>query len=253
MKVEEPVNGREMTVTLTSSSAGSIAFARGITARLGQGLLFFLTILLAGLFIGYQLWGQAGALKHALGELAQLHPPLRPEPDLVEQPIQFSHERHVAGNGIDCRYCHTSVEKAAFAGIPPTKTCMNCHSQIWAQSPYLEPVRASFRNDTSLEWNRVNDLPDFVYFDHSIHVAKGVGCETCHGRVDEMPLVWQAARLQMSWCLDCHRNPVKNVRPKQEVFNLNWNGDDPRSAAKYLWPDKADDPSFKPPQDAPTI
>ena len=111
-----------------------------------------------------------------------------------DQPVQFSHAHHVGAIGIDCRYCHTSVEKAAFAGIPPTKTCMNCHSQIWAQIPILEPVRASFRNDTSLEWNRVNDLPDFVYFDHSIHVAKGVGCETCHGRVDKMPLMYQAAR-----------------------------------------------------------
>ena len=122
--------------------------------------------------------------------------------------------------GIDCRYCHTSVEKAAFAGIPPTKTCMNCHSQIWAQSPYLEPVRESFRTDRSLEWTRVcNDLPDFVYFDHSIHVNKGVGCETCHGRVDEMPLMYQAATLQMRWCLDCHRNPEKYLRPKAGVHD----------------------------------
>jgi hypothetical protein len=124
--------------------------------------------------------------------------------------------------GIDCRYCHTSVEKAAFAGIPPTKTCMNCHSQIWAQSPYLEPVRESFRTDRSLEWTRVNDLPDFVYFDHSIHVNKGVGCETCHGRVDEMPLMYQAATLQMRWCLDCHRNPEKYLRPKEQVFTMGW-------------------------------
>ena len=139
-----------------------------------------------------------------------------------DQPVQFSHAHHVGAIGIDCRYCHTSVEKAAFAGIPPTKTCMNCHSQIWAQSPYLEPVRASFRNDTSLEWNRVNDLPDFVYFDHSIHVAKGVGCETCHGRVDRMPLMYQAATLQMRWCLDCHRNPEKYLRPKDQVFTMGW-------------------------------
>jgi hypothetical protein len=139
-----------------------------------------------------------------------------------DQPVQFSHAHHVGAIGIDCRYCHTSVEKAAFAGIPPTKTCMNCHSHIWAQSPYLEPVRASFRNDTSLEWNRVNDLPDFVYFDHSIHVNKGVGCETCHGRVDQMPLMYQAATLQMRWCLDCHRNPEKYLRPKDQVFTMGW-------------------------------
>jgi hypothetical protein len=139
-----------------------------------------------------------------------------------EQPVQFSHAHHVGAIGIDCRYCHTSVEKAAFAGIPPTKTCMNCHSQIWAQSPYLEPVRESFRTDKSLEWTRVNDLPDFVYFDHSIHVNKGVGCETCHGRVDQMPLMYQAESLQMKWCLDCHRHPERYLRPKEEVFTMGW-------------------------------
>jgi len=139
-----------------------------------------------------------------------------------EQPVQFSHAHHVGAIGIDCRYCHTSVEKAAFAGIPPTKTCMNCHSQIWAQSPYLEPVRESYRTDKSIEWTRVHDLPDFVYFDHSIHVNKGVGCETCHGRVDKMPLMWQASRLQMSWCLDCHRNTEKYLRPKDQVFTMGY-------------------------------
>ena len=139
-----------------------------------------------------------------------------------EQPIQFSHAHHAGAMGIDCRYCHTTVERAAFAGIPPTKTCMNCHSQIWLQSPYLEPVRESYRTNRSIEWTRVHDLPDFVYFDHSIHVNKGVGCETCHGRVDEMPLVWQAARLQMGWCLECHRNPEKFIRPREEVFTRGW-------------------------------
>ena len=136
------------------------------------------------------------------------------------QPLQFSHERHVAGNGIDCRYCHTSVEDSRFAGIPPTKTCMNCHSQIWAQSPTLEPVRASFRTDTSIEWVKVHDLPDFAYFNHSAHVNKGVGCSTCHGRVDQMPLVWQEKSLQMEWCLECHRNPERFLRPKSEVYNI---------------------------------
>ena len=136
-----------------------------------------------------------------------------------EQPIQFSHERHVAGNGIDCRYCHTSVEESSFAGIPPTKTCMNCHSQIWSNSPTLEPVRASFRNDTSIEWTKVNDLPDFVYFNHSAHVNRGVGCSTCHGRVDRMPLMAQAASLQMEWCLQCHRHPERYVRPQAAVFD----------------------------------
>jgi hypothetical protein len=139
-----------------------------------------------------------------------------------EQPIQFSHERHVAGNGIDCRYCHTSVEASRFAGIPPTKTCMNCHSQIFSNSPFLEPVRASFATGRPLQWNRVHDLPDFVYFDHSIHVSKGVGCTTCHGQVDRMPLMWQEQSLQMEWCLDCHRNPERYVRPKDAVFRVDY-------------------------------
>jgi len=142
--------------------------------------------------------------------------------EYVEQPLQFSHAHHVGGVGLDCRYCHTSVEKSSFAGIPPTKTCMNCHSQIWAQSPMLEPVRESLRTDKSIEWVKVNDLPDFVYFNHSAHVNKGVGCTTCHGRVDKMPLMWQEKSLQMEWCLDCHRSPEKYVRPKSEVFNVAW-------------------------------
>jgi hypothetical protein len=140
--------------------------------------------------------------------------------EFIEQPLQFSHAHHVGDDGIDCRYCHTSVETASFAGIPPTKTCMNCHSQIWAQSPTLEPVRASLRTDTSLEWVKVHDLPDFAYFNHSAHVNKGVGCSTCHGRVDQMPLVWQEKSLQMEWCLECHRNPERFLRPKSEVYNI---------------------------------
>ena len=139
-----------------------------------------------------------------------------------EQPIQFSHERHVAGNGIDCRYCHTSVEDSSFAGIPPTKTCMNCHSEIFSNSPFLAPVRDSFANNKPLEWTRVHDLPDFVYFNHSIHVNKGVGCTTCHGQVDRMPLMWQEASLKMEWCLDCHRNPEKYVRPRDQVFSVDY-------------------------------
>jgi Cytochrome c7 and related cytochrome c len=139
-----------------------------------------------------------------------------------EQPIQFSHERHVAGNGIDCRYCHTSVETSAFAGIPPTKTCMNCHGEIFANSPFLEPVLTSFSTETPLRWTRVHDLPDFAYFDHSIHVNKGVGCTTCHGQVDRMPLMWQEKSLQMEWCLDCHRNPERYVRPREQVFSVDY-------------------------------
>jgi hypothetical protein len=139
-----------------------------------------------------------------------------------DQPIQFSHERHVAGNGIDCRYCHSSVEDSAFAGIPPTKTCMNCHAQIFSTSPFLEPIRQSFRSDQSIQWTRVHDLPDFVYFDHSIHLHKGVGCTTCHGQVDRMPLLWQEKSLQMEWCIDCHRNPERYVRPRAAVFSVDY-------------------------------
>jgi hypothetical protein len=139
-----------------------------------------------------------------------------------EQPVPFSHAHHVGDVGLDCRYCHTSVETSGFANIPPTKTCMNCHSQIWNTSPTLEPVRESFRDNRSIPWTRVHDLPDFVYFDHSIHVNKGVGCETCHGRVDKMPLTWQKASLQMEWCLECHRHPERNVRPREAVFEMGY-------------------------------
>ena len=140
----------------------------------------------------------------------------------IEQPIQFSHKHHVGGLGLDCRYCHTSVEDAAFAGIPPTKTCMNCHSQIWVTSPMLEPVRTSFETGKPLVWKRVHNLADFAYFNHSIHVNKGVGCSTCHGRVDEMPLMWKENTLQMEWCLSCHRDPEKILRPKEDIFKMDW-------------------------------
>jgi cytochrome c3-like protein/cytochrome c7-like protein len=139
-----------------------------------------------------------------------------------QQPVQFSHKHHVGDDGLDCRYCHTSVEVAASAGLPSTSTCMNCHKQIWADSPYLEPVRASFRTGQPIEWIRVHDLPDYAYFNHSIHVNKGVGCSTCHGRVDQMPIAYQASTLQMEWCLDCHRNPEKFVRKKEKIFDMEW-------------------------------
>jgi len=138
------------------------------------------------------------------------------------QPVQFSHKHHVSDDGIDCRYCHTSVEESSFAGIPSTKICMSCHTQIWAESPILAPVRESFRTGKSLEWTRVHNLPGFVYFDHSIHVHKGVGCTTCHGRVDQMPLMWRENTLYMEWCLECHRNPEQFVRPREQVFNMDW-------------------------------
>lgn len=138
------------------------------------------------------------------------------------QPVPFSHKHHVSGLGIDCRYCHTTVETSNFAGIPPTETCMSCHSQIWVDSPMLEPVRASLRDNKSIEWTRVNDVPDFVYFNHSIHVNKGIGCETCHGRVDQMPLMVKAETLQMEWCLTCHRDPAQYIRPREQVFTMGY-------------------------------
>ncbi len=140
----------------------------------------------------------------------------------LEQPVPFSHEHHVSVLGIDCRYCHTGVEKSSFAGIPPTETCMTCHSQLFTDEPMLAPVRRSLASGEPLRWNRVNDLPDFAFFDHSIHVQKGIGCSTCHGPVDRMPLMWQAHTLFMKWCLDCHRDPAQFVRPKEEVFNMDW-------------------------------
>lgn len=139
-----------------------------------------------------------------------------------EQPVQFSHERHVGGNGIDCRYCHTTVERSKFAGLPPVKTCMNCHAVLFADSAYLAPVREAFENSRPLAWTRVHDLPDFVHFDHSIHVTKGIGCTSCHGRVDRMPLMWQEFSLQMEWCLECHRNPEQYVRPRSAVFSMTY-------------------------------
>jgi len=139
-----------------------------------------------------------------------------------EQPVPFSHRHHANELGIDCRYCHTSVEKSAFAGLPDTQTCMTCHSQIWKNSQMLEPVRASLRENQPIQWVRVNALPEFVYFDHHIHVAKGIGCTTCHGPVGSMSLTWAAAELKMSWCIDCHRNPEEYVRPKSEVFSISY-------------------------------
>jgi hypothetical protein len=138
----------------------------------------------------------------------------------VQQTVPFSHKHHVGGLGIDCRYCHTGVETSAFAGIPPTETCMTCHSQVWRDAPVLAPVRESWASGKPLRWRRVNDLPDYVYFDHSIHVAKGVGCESCHGPVNEMPLTWKEQSLYMRWCLDCHRDPARQIRPREKVFDM---------------------------------
>ncbi|HZQ61237.1 MAG TPA: cytochrome c3 family protein [Casimicrobiaceae bacterium] len=145
-----------------------------------------------------------------------------PHDDPIEQPVPFSHKHHVRDDGIDCRYCHVSVETSAFAGIPPLATCMTCHSQLFTDAPPLAPLVTAYRGGTALEWRRVHHLPEFAYFDHSIHVAKGVGCTTCHGAIGEMPLVRRVASLYMQWCLDCHRAPERYLRPQAQVFDIDW-------------------------------
>jgi hypothetical protein len=142
--------------------------------------------------------------------------------EVVPQPVAFSHAHHVGQLGIDCRYCHTSVEDSHFANIPPTKTCMNCHQQMWTGADLLEPVRKSYQTDTPIVWNRVHNVPHYAYFNHSIHVAKGVGCQSCHGQIDQMNLTFQSKTLLMEWCINCHRNPEENLRPKSEVFSMTW-------------------------------
>jgi hypothetical protein len=144
----------------------------------------------------------------------------RDEP--VAQPIPFSHQHHVRDDGIDCRYCHGAVETSAFAGLPPLSTCMTCHSQLFVDAPALAPLHRAYATGAPLQWNRVHDLPDFVYFDHSIHVAKGVGCTTCHGAIDRMPLTRRVASLYMQWCLECHRAPERFLRPRDRVFDTGW-------------------------------
>ena len=141
---------------------------------------------------------------------------------VLTQPVPFSHEHHAAQLGLDCRYCHTGVEKSSFAGLPPTETCMTCHSQIWTNAQMLAPVRTSLADNLPIRWQRVHRLPGYVYFDHSIHVAKGVGCTTCHGKVGDMPLMYQDASLTMGWCLDCHRDPAEKLRPQADIFRLDW-------------------------------
>lgn len=151
-----------------------------------------------------------------------------------EQPIPFSHKHHAGALGIDCRYCHTSVEESSYAGIPPTHTCMSCHSQVWNKTDTLEPVRESYAKGENLEWNRVHDLPDYVHFNHSIHVSKGVGCESCHGRVDKMPLVHLDNALHMSFCLDCHRNPAEHLRPRDEITTMGYEPENQQALGQRL-------------------
>ena len=154
--------------------------------------------------------------------------------DPLGQPVAFSHKHHVGDEGIDCRYCHSAVESSAFAGIPPLSTCMTCHSQLFTDQPALAPLVAAYESHAPLHWQRVHRLPDFVYFNHSIHVAKGVGCVSCHGAVDQMALTWRTAPLTMQWCLACHRDPAKYLRPHDQVFNLHWSVKDQRSVGEQL-------------------
>jgi hypothetical protein len=157
---------------------------------------------------------------------ARIHPP--------PQPVPFSHQHHVSGLGVDCRFCHTSFAESPRAGLPPTYTCMTCHSQIWTGAPMLAPVRASLAENKSLVWHRVARLPEYVYFRHDIHIAKGVGCITCHGRVDQMPLTYQAKPLTMEFCLDCHRDPAPNLRPQDRIADMTWKADNPRALGAEL-------------------
>ncbi len=171
------------------------------------------------------------ALGVALNQL-QRSPWVTRQGQRPDQPIPFSHKHHVEGLGLQCQYCHTSVEKSSYAGIPPTKTCINCHAQIWTNAELLEPIRQSWATGASIQWIRVHDLPDFVYFNHEIHVNKGIGCASCHGRVDEMPLMYMENTLQMEWCLNCHRNPAANLRPTSEIYNMAWSGP---SSRRPVW------------------
>jgi hypothetical protein len=180
-------------------------FSPGLVLALKVGALATLAATVASVF----LWRRYIALQPAIG-------------DPVPQVIPFSHKHHVGDDGIDCRYCHTSVGNSAFAGIPPLSTCMTCHSQLFTTAPVLAPLRTAFAGGQRLSWNRVYDLPNFVYFDHSIHIAKGVGCSSCHGRVDQMPLTERQAPLSMQWCLGCHRAPENYLRPPGQIFNMGW-------------------------------
>ena len=172
---------------------------------------------------------------------AGLNSPYTTHQDItLQQPIPFSHLHHVQGIGLDCRFCHASVDKSSFAGMPSTKTCMTCHSQVWTNAPMLKPVRDSWREGKPIQWVRVHNLPDFVFFNHEAHVTHGMGCVTCHGQVDDMPLMRQASPLTMAWCLNCHRNPEKYVRPREEVFNMRFKPEDINQTQASLGPKLVD-------------
>lgn len=172
-------------------------------------------IVLAGGFFGFfGFWGIVYAVYRSPYTTGQNVP--------LAQPVPFSHQHHAGGLGIDCRYCHSSVEQSSFAGMPATETCMTCHSQVWKDAPLLAPVRESLATQQPIHWTRVNQLPDFVFFNHSIHVQKGIGCSTCHGPVDQMPITWKSQSLYMRWCLDCHEAPQKFLRATNEIYNMSW-------------------------------
>jgi hypothetical protein len=163
----------------------------------------------------------AGSVVFAIGfarsdwvTATHIHPP--------PQPVPFSHRHHAGELGVDCRYCHTSVDDGPRAGLPPTHTCMTCHSQIWTNAEMLAPVRTSLARNAALDWSRVAVLPDYVFFRHDIHVAKGVGCVECHGRIDTMALTYRAVPLTMQFCLDCHRDPAPRLRPPDQITNMTW-------------------------------
>lgn len=176
--------------------------------------------------------GVTGPLVIGLGLAAFSRAPYNTKVDVPKnQPIPFSHQHHAWELGIDCRYCHTSVEKSSYAGLPPTETCMSCHSQIWTNSPLLEPIRQSYETNTPIKWNLVNRVPEFVYFNHSIHISRGINCNTCHGAVEEMNITMKGNSFQMAWCLQCHRAPQNylyrdesnpQLTPRQQVFNVYW-------------------------------
>lgn len=182
------------------------------------GMLAFIALILMAGFVARSVIAARPPLNHA-----------------VAQPVPFSHQHHVAQVGLDCRYCHQSVESAGFAGIPPIATCMTCHSQLFTDEAMLAPVVDSWRKGVArFHWRRVHDLPDFVYFDHSVHVANGVGCVSCHGRVDQMPLTMQVTSLEMQWCLDCHRDPARHLRPREYLFDREWTSSDQKMLVESL-------------------
>lgn len=184
-------------------------FDRGANTIFWTAIAIGMAIVISAVFLAYMLPRRDGAWN--IGE---------PAP----QPVPFSHDHHVGGLGIDCRYCHASVTRAAFAGLPSADTCMSCHSQVWTAAAVLAPIRKSVESGQPIGWRVMHELPAFAYFHHGVHVAAGVACETCHGRVDLMPQTVKVETLSMGWCLDCHRDPEPRLRPPEAVFAMGWTG-----------------------------